>query len=166
MPMLDVASISAIIAAVSVIVGVFFAVLQLRNVAKTRKTQLIIQLNPSLRVSQKELNQAYAKIWALEFKDYKEFVEKYGSSLETNPTQDAIATYSGYYEGIGFLLYRELIDIGIVEYITGGTEGVKLAWEKIKPIIYGMREEYNMPTAFQWFEYLHNQMQKHEEEKE
>ena len=90
-------------------------------------------------------------------------MEKYGDPIEANPAQNAIATYSGYFEGIGFLLHRELIDIGIVEYITGGSEGVELAWEKIKPIIYGMREEYNMPTAFQWFEYLYNEVQNIEE---
>jgi len=160
---LDVASISAIIAATSVVIGVVFAVLQLRNVAKTRKTQLIIQLNPALRINQKEMNEAWAKIWTLEYEDYKEFVEKYGGLVEANPASNAIATYSGYFEGIGFLSHRELIEIGIVEYITSGSEGVKLAWGKIKPTVYSTGKEYNTPTAFQWFEYLYNEMQKGEE---
>jgi len=42
--MVDIPSISAIIAGTSVIVGVVFAVLQLRNLVKMRQTDLVIRL--------------------------------------------------------------------------------------------------------------------------
>ncbi len=42
--MLDIASISAVVAAGGVIVGVVFAVLELRNLVKTRQTDLALRL--------------------------------------------------------------------------------------------------------------------------
>ena len=41
---MDIASISAAVAAVGVIVGVIFAVLELRNLVRTRQTDLILRV--------------------------------------------------------------------------------------------------------------------------
>lgn len=158
--MLDIASISAIIAVISVLVGVVFAIFQMRDAANNRKTGLIIQLNPSLQVGQKEMFKAQAKVWALEFKDFKEFVEKYGRISEDNPTSEAIGTYASYYEGIGFLLNRKLISRDVIGYLVGGADGIRQVWERLKPIIEGMRIEYKLPNIYRWFEYLFTELHK------
>jgi len=65
---------------------------------------------------------------------------------------------------MGFLLHRQLIDIGIVDYLTGGVEGVRMLWDKLKPLLEGYRKEYNLPKIpFRWFEYLYNELQKREQ---
>ena len=154
---MDVASISAAVAAISVVVGVIFAIFQMRDAAKTRHTGLIIQLNPALKVTINEVIEAISKIWNLEFKDYKEYLENYGEPL----SDKALYTITGYYDGLGFLLHRRLIDIDTIEYLLSGTStGV---WEKVKPIIEGMRKHYNLPELFKWFEYLYKEMQKREQ---
>ncbi len=154
---MDVASISAAVAAISVVVGVIFAIFQMRDAARTRHTGLIIQLNPALKVTMSEVIEYISKIWNLEFKDYKEYLENYGDPL----SDKALHTITGYNDGLGFLLYKRLIDIETIEYILSGS--TTAAWEKLKPIIEGMRKQYNMPKLFEWFEYLYNELQKREQ---
>ncbi len=78
---MDVTSFSAVVAAISVVAGVIFAIFQMRDAAKSRHTGLIIQLNPALKVTASEVIEAISKMWNLEFKDYKEYLENYGDTL-------------------------------------------------------------------------------------
>ena len=151
---MDITSFSAIVAAVSVVVGVIFAIIQMRDAAKTRHTELIIQLNPALKVNINDVNEALPKIWNLEFKDYKEYLKNYGEPL----SDKAFYIITGYYDGLGFLLSKRLIDNDIIEYFVGGA--VTSNWEKLKPIIIGMRKDKKLPELFEWFEYLYEEMKK------
>ena len=154
---MDVTSLSAAVAAISVVVGVIFAIFQMRDAAKTRHTGLIIQLNPALKVTMKEVIESYSKIMNLEFKDYEDYLEKYGDPL----SDTALHLTTGYNDGFGFLLYKRLIDIETIEYILmGSTIGL---WEKLKPITEGMRKHYNLPELSKWFEYLYNELKKREQ---
>ena len=154
---MDIASISAVVAAISVVVGVIFAIFQMRDAAKARHTGLIIQLNPALKVTMSEVIESYSKIMNLEFKDYKEYQENYGDPL----SDTALHLTTGYNDGFGFLLYKRLIDIETIEYIlSGSTIGL---WEKLKPITEGMRKHYNLPELSKWFEYLYNELKKREQ---
>jgi len=139
---MDIATISTVIAAISVIVGVVFAVLQLRYVVKTRNLGLIIQLNPSFRVSHSEMTEAQSKLLSLEYEDYDDFKKKHGELLSEGETQKAIGIMFSFFEGMGLLLHRRLIDISIVDYVTGGSGGVKMLWDKMKPILEGFSKEY------------------------
>ncbi len=154
---MDVATISAAVAAISVVIGVIFAIFQMRDAARTRHTGLIIQLNPALKVTMSEVIQNISEIWNREFKDYKEYLENYGDPL----SDKVLHAITGYYDGLGFLLYKRLIDIDTIEYIlSGSTTGM---WEKLKPIIEGMRKQYNLPELSKWSEYLYNELQKREQ---
>ncbi len=154
---MDVVAISAAVAVISVVVGVIFAIFQMRDAARTRHTGLIIQLNPALKVTMSEVIEYITKIWSLEFKDFEEYLENYGDPL----SDKALHTITGYYDGLGFLLHKRLIDIETIEYIlSGSSTGV---WEKLKPITEGMRKQYSMPELFKWFEYLYNELQRREQ---
>ena len=153
---MDITSISAVIAAISVVVGVIFAIFQMRDANKSRHTDLIIQLNPALKVTMSEVIESYSKIMNLEFKDYKEYLEKYGDPL----SDTALQLTTGYNDGFGFLLHKQLIDIETIDYIlVGSTIGL---WEKLKPLIEGMRKHNNLPELSKWFEYLYNELKKRE----
>ncbi len=149
---MDITSFSAIVAAISVVIGVIFAILQMRHTTRMRHTELVIQLNPALKANINDLIEASKKIWSLEFNSYEEYLEKYG-----NPMFDkAIVTIASYYDGLGFLLYKRLItDIDIIEYFTEGS--IIQIWEKLKPIIVGMRKAMNSPELFKSFEYLYKE---------
>ena len=151
---MDVASFSAVVAAVSVVVGVIFAIFQMRDTAKTRHTELIIQLNPALNITMKEVIESISKILNMEFTNYEDYLANYGDPL-SNTELHAI---TGYNDGLGYLLSKGLIDIETIEYIlSGSTIGL---WEKLKPIIEGMRKHYNLPELSKWFEYLNDELQK------
>lgn len=161
--MLDISSINAvsgILAAVGVIVGVVFAVLQLRDLVKTRQTDLVIRLYSHF--STKELQEAYFTVRTLDFVDYNDFMEKYRVGVSAVPVVQLLAQVCKFFEGVGVLLHRKLVDIGLVDDLFH-TEAT-LLWEKVKPIAEGRRKELNQPTIYQWFEYLYNEMKKREQQ--
>jgi len=149
--MLDIPSISGILAAVGVIVGVVFTVLQLRDLVKTRQTDLVMRLYSTY--GSKEFQDALWKLEAREYKDYKDYEKKYGLS--------EVVEVGTFFEGIGVLLKRKLIDISLVDDLF--TAPTKLAWEKTKPLAEDMRKHFNAPTVYEWFEYLYNEMKKREQ---
>jgi len=153
---MDVASFSAVIAAVSVVVGVVFFIFQMHDAAKTRHTGLVIQLNPALNVPLAEMMDDINEIWRRDFTDFKEYLEKYGEPL----SDKALFKTTMYYDGLGFLLHKGLIEVDTIEYLVSGSS-VGL-WEKLELIIEGTRKHYNMPELFKWFEYLNKEIGKRE----
>jgi hypothetical protein len=90
-------------------------------------------------------------------------LKKYGPWLsKPGSAQTAIFVVSTYFQEIGTLLHRKIIDINFLYDIFGST-GIKLNWEKVKPVILGLREQFNDPRVFGWFEYLYNEMKKREQ---
>jgi hypothetical protein len=157
--MLDIPSISAMIAATGVIVGVIFAVMELRNLVRARKTDLIVRLSPSFQMNGTELLHAWNTIANLQFKDYDDFVEKYGPAHDgTKPAQMAIQAIGNYFNGVGILLHRKLIDVNLVR----DHFPTKLAWEKLEPIVKGFRRQYEWGDWLEYFEYLYLELQKQE----
>jgi len=160
--MLDIQSASAIIAALSVIVGVILTVQELRHLSKQRKTDLLVRLAPWLNMNSSELLQAYLKVLNLKFKDYDDFVEKYGPPLAEKPEQMAIMTVGNYFEAIGTLLRRKLLDLDLVWDYWGET--FIAYWQKLTCITEGIRKEFNQPEFADAGEYLYNEMKKREQQ--
>jgi len=152
--MLDIPSISAIVAAVGVLVGVVIAVLELRNIVKARQTDVLWRILQSF--NSKEGLEAWTKVFNLEFRDYNEFVKKHGQPFSEGPVAIAIGMVGNLFEGTGILLNKRLIDFDLVYR----TLPVGITWEKMKLIVEGARKQYNMPAYYEWFEYLYNEMQK------
>jgi len=156
--MVDIPSISAVVAAIGVIVGVVLAIMQLRNLVKTRQTDLAIRLYSTY--GSKEFVGAWTKIMTAEFKDYNDFVKKYGLPISSEDPVDIANNMVGiFFEGIGVLLHRKLVDIDLVMQLFP----VKIVWEKLKPIVEGTRKQFDEPKFYEWFEYLYNEMQKREQ---
>jgi len=156
--MIDIASISALVAAIGVIVGVVFTVLELRNLVKTRQTELAISLYS--QSSSKEMAEAVGKFMTTEYEDYNEFVKKYGPVLSEKPVPMAFYMVGMFFEGVGVLLHRKLVDIGIVADLFA----VDIFWEKMKPLAEGLRKEFNNPSVYEWGEYLYNELKKREQQ--
>lgn len=157
--MLDIPSISAVVAALGVIVGVVIAILQLRNITKTRQMDMLIRLY-SLWGSE-DMQKAGWKIWTLEFEGYNDFVKKYGGVTEETPINLGIFRIGWFFNGIGVLLHKKLANIELVDDLFGYM--VKWLWEIMKPIVEGERKRVNHPEHLKWFEYLYNEMQEREQ---
>jgi hypothetical protein len=159
--MVDIYEISAVVAAAGVLVGVVYYMLDLRHQTKIRKTDLLTRLYTSTYTS-KEFMDAFWKVMSLQVKDYQDYVRQYGSLNETdNPMNRAYFTVIGYYELVGVLLYRKLIDLVTVHDVLGTGNPIVL-FEKIKPIIEGFRREANEPTALLGFKYLCDELKRKE----
>jgi hypothetical protein len=101
----------------------------------------------------KEFQDAWTRIESTEFKNYDEYVKKYGSGDYVQ-----CATF---FEGIGVLLQKKLIDINLVDALF--SEPLKHMYERMKPIIEGNREQFHSQRVFENFEYLYNEMKKREQ---
>ena len=158
----DVPSISAIVAAVGVILGVVLTYAELRHQTKIRKIDLIIRLYSRLHSS--EFEDAYPKIMALKFENFEDFLKKYGPrhSGKSPEIDRAIGAVCGFFELVGTLLFRKEIDLVLV-YDVFGVSMVKEVWEKTKPLTLGYRAERSENEN--WgvgFEYLYNELVKRE----
>ena len=93
----------------------------------------------------------------LEFKDYYDFVERYVSPTNVE-TWASMNTLCIFFEGVGVILRRKLVDMELVGDLFAAP--VKLTWEKVKPLVKGLREQFDRPRIYGSFEYLFNEMQK------
>ena len=151
--MLDVTEISAMVAAAGVMVGVVYYILDMRNQARTRQTDLVMRLYSTY--GSKDFQEAWATVRELEFKDYDDFIKKYGWSA-------AMSEVGLFFEGVGVLLHKKLVDISMIDDLFTGP--VKMTWEKMKPMIEGHRKQREYPQFYEWLEYLYNEMKKREQQ--
>ena len=148
---LDISSLSAIIAAIGVMIGVVLTVLEVRNWVNTRQTDLVIRLYSTF--GSDEIQEAWERIQTREFKDFDSYRKEYG-------LQD-VNKVGWFFEGLGVLLHRKLIDISLVDDLFSSP--VKRAWEKLKPMAEGERNQTNRPQIWEWFEYVYNELKKREQ---
>jgi len=148
--MVDITEISAMVAAAGILVGVVYYVLDIRNQAKARQTDLILRLYTL--AGSKEFTEALEKIWFREIKSSAEYAKEYGTVAELNQVWYV-------YGVLGMLLQRKLVDIDIINDVTGRT--VIIMWEKLKHLI----EPIKKARGLEWdsFEYLANEMKKREQ---
>jgi len=83
----------------------------------------------------------------LSTKDYEEYKRKYPCGSEGD---DCFTTISTFWETVGVLLYYGLIN----EDLLFDRFMVEPYWEKLKPIVYGMRKAYKEPDIAENFEWL------------
>ena len=162
---LDIPSISAMVAAAGVLVGVFLSYLELRNIARqretevdTRQAQLFMDLYNHY-YSKETMRDESEVIFQWEWKDFEDFWKKYGpeTNVEAFTKWDSLETYI---KGVGVLVRRKLIDPDLVKDLMGTS--IILHWEKFGSVIKEIRRRY-WPHAYEWFEYLYDEMKKREQ---
>jgi hypothetical protein len=153
----DITEISAVVAAAGVLVGVVYYILDMRHQARTRKTEMVMRLYSAWQ--SKELSDATLKVWNLEFKDYDDFVKRYGPWYSETEVYSAFRMVCIFFDGIGILLLRKLVDIEMVSSIL--LMPITTTWEKVRLLIEGGRRQLN-PYLFRDFEYLYNEVKKRE----
>ena len=158
--MVDIQTLSVIIAAASVVVGVVTFIMNNRKEAKLREDQLIIQRHQShgLELARSLMECARAD-WDRD--NVEDFVRKYGWA--TNPEFTArwnqvfesynlagISLKRGADPDLIFQLYREGNIINL--------------WEKYEPVTKWYRQLTNNPSHREPFEYLYNEARKRHQE--
>ena len=148
--MVDIQTISIMLASASVIAGVVYYALQIRHQTRIRKTDLLVRLYSTM--TSKDWLEAWEKFSNRENLGYDDYREKYGF-VEFNEVYL-------FFDEIGNLLQKGLIDIDLLPF---GTGQAKVTWEKIKPLLEVARKKFNEPKMGQGSEYLYNELKKREQ---
>jgi len=154
----DIVEVSAVVTAAGVLIGIVYYLLEIRHQTKARNMDLFMRV--WLFGSTDEVMGAIEKVNSLQFKDYEDYIAKYGSFLSENPVQRAVWMVIDFYQLLGILVDDNLIDIKTVYHITGGTYP-KLLYEKLKSIVLAIRRDTE-PYFAADFEYLINELTREE----
>jgi len=149
--MVDIQTVSIAVASAGILVAATYYILQIRHQTKLRQTDLVMRLYSTF--GSKEFQDAWTRIESIEFKNYDEYVKKYGSGDYVQ-----CATF---FEGIGVLLQKKLIDIKLVDALFAIP--LKHMYERMKPIIEGNKQQFHNQRVFEYFEYLYNEMNRREQ---
>jgi hypothetical protein len=149
--MVDIQTVSVAIASTSVVIVTIYYVFQIRHQTRLRQTDLVMRLYSTF--GSKEFQDAWTRIESIEFKNYDEYRKKCGLG--------DYAQCATFFEGIGVLLQKKLIDINLIDALF--SVPLKHMYERMKPIIEGNREQFHEQRVFENFEYLYNEMQKREQ---
>jgi len=149
--MIDIQTISIAIASASVFAAAIYYMFRIRHEAKVRQTDLVMKLYSQF--NSLEFQKMWHEVLNREARDWQDYNNKYGLVEFT--------AVSIFFEGIGILLRRKLINIELIDDMF--TTDVKWTWERIKDLTLEYRKVRNQPEIFEWFEYLYNEMQKRQQ---
>jgi hypothetical protein len=126
------------IVAISIALGAVFAIVELRGMARDRRTHLVVDVLS--HVGTLEFSNQFAKILNEEFKDAKEAEEKCSFI--------ALSMVARYYEGVGLLIRRGLVDADLIfESLP-----IDIMWNKMKPWCFEKRRLLRR-DMYEHFEY-------------
>jgi len=151
--MVDIQTVSIVIASASVVAGIIYYSLQIRHQTKARQTDLIVNLY-SVFATEEFQKEMFTLMTDTEIKDYNTFRKRY--AVNAPPT-------GLFFEEVGVLLSRKLADIGLISNLFGPL--AMGLWEKSKPITEDARKQLNSPGFGSGFEYLYNEMKKREQQR-
>ncbi|MHA2380835.1 MAG: DUF4760 domain-containing protein [Candidatus Thorarchaeota archaeon] len=149
---MDIQTISVVIAAASVVIGVVTWVIQIREGNKMNQARLLMQINNLLR--EEKFQNYLLDIRLREWEDFDDYLEKYHN-------REAIAKnnyVTSFFANVGVLVYNKLLDPKLV-HDTIGTFLFNLIG-KNWPFIQEYRERFNRPELYWHIEYLYNEMMK------
>jgi len=97
---LDIPTISIVIASASVIVTAVYFILDIRSRRRIKQTENIIHLSPWFNINAKEIQEAISNVCSTEYSDYQDYLSKYAGK----PEQTSLKLLGNYFEGVGLLV--------------------------------------------------------------
>jgi hypothetical protein len=152
--MVDIAAVSIVIASAGVLAGVIYYVLEIRHQSRLRQTESVIKLSPWFNMNAREVQEAITQVCSIEYEDYADYLARYSGK----PEHMTLKILGNYFEGIGILVYRKLVETDIVYDFWGDI--IQSSWEKIEPLVAGMRKDSSDFNMFSFWEHLYHEMKK------
>jgi len=134
--MVDTYEISAVMAAVGVLVGVAYYILDMRHQTKMRDMELGRMVAQDLNSEQGA--RRYSIMMNMQWKDYDDFMQKYSSQSNPEIFSKWISQFMAW-DTLGFFIKHKVVKTELL-YELGGWIAIRV-WEKYKDIIQHMREE-------------------------
>lgn len=109
--MVSISDVTGVLTLVSIIFGMAMAIIQLRNMARTRQAQLFMGIYD--RFNDTDFAKQYTKVmYEYEWEDYDDWRKKYGpESPENYPSWLSVYRF---FTGIGVLVGKKLVDVSLV----------------------------------------------------
>jgi len=138
----------------SVTFGVIIGIIQFRNLVKTRRIKLYMELFNKLTGKEMQKNVTEVlMIW--KWKDPDEFFEKYGPEKHSDEFWKFTSIIT-HLENMGLFLKENLVEkewvANLLDYMVLGF------WERYEPIITKLGEPYNNPCITPMTKYLYEQI--------
>jgi hypothetical protein len=144
------------VTAIGVIIALAYYYVFIRSQISTRKAQLFMQIYSRFNEN---------KFWETNFEmrrrlDLWEAEAVLESGYLTLDTQSLsqFNAFAAFFEGIGVLVKRGLIDLKLVNDLMAST--ISDSWESMKPIIERIRKQRDDVSYYKGFEYIYNQVKK------
>jgi len=149
--MVDVQAIGLAVTATSVVVGIIYYIFTARTTLQTRQAQLFMQVynkwqEKEFNLSKQLVLQEYR---CLSIEDYEEVLKDKEKAANFRVVSTAL-------EGLGVLVKRGLVDVGIVDDMMSGD--VIGFWGKYGEVVKEFRVRMGYPQALEWTEYLYNEV--------
>ena len=151
------ANIAEILGTVTIIGGVIFAIIQIREFRAQRRETVAVELLRSFHDPQ--LAHAVNLIRELPDGVSAEELRSRGPEYEK-----AAVMVSTTYETIAFLVFREMTSFSMVRELTGGLAVVM--WRKLARWTDAVRQAQAQPSWAEWFQWLAEQLTREGEQKE
>ena len=160
--MVDLQTILTYLTLISVPIGVAYHIMTLNNSRKnqqlqleTREAQLMMQLWSSW------MNYRNQQVFwvGIEYEDFDDFWERYGSDDVFWKEHSEIMAW---YENVGVLVKEGLLDIRLIALMYAGA--TRMFWEKLEPLMDGLKEKWKYPRLWSETEYLCKTLIKYMEE--
>lgn len=147
------ANIAEIVGALIVIGGLFFAILQMRQIRQQRREFAAIELfrfygNPAFA-------EAYQAVLLMPDGMSAEDIR-----LNKAELQHAAMLISTTMENIGVMTYQRIVPFQVVNRLIGAS--AILLWRKLENWAIALREDINSPMAFEWFQWLAERLEEHQ----
>ncbi len=151
---LDIQTISVVLASASVIGSAVYYTLETRHQRRLRQTASVIQLSPWFSMNAKEIQEAISNVCSTEYTDYKDYLSKY----DGKPEQTSLKLLGNFFEGVGLLVSKKLVELDIVFDFWGDV--AESVWDDNEEIINGMRKDSGTQFTFQYWEFLIKEFKK------
>ena len=118
---------------------------------ETRQAQLFMQIYN--KFTEENFSRNFFETQEWKWQDIDEYIEKYEEPIESHAKWAILANY---FEGVGVLVKRGLLDVSLVDDLMSGA--TMRFWEKFEDLIKETRIRYNFPQRAEYIEYLYNQV--------
>jgi hypothetical protein len=139
------ADVAQVLGALAVLTAIIFGVTQIHQFRQQRRDALAVELMRSIQDT--EFTRSLRILLELPHDMTPAQLRALGSELE-----DAAWSLCAKYETLGYLVYRGIMPIELVEELVGGV-GVHL-WHRLRPWAEHVRSEQNQPLLLEWFQWL------------
>ena len=146
------ANLAEILSAIIVVGGVFFALMQMRQIRQQRRELAAIELfrffgNPQFAPAYKHVLLLPPGLGAAALR-------------ERHPdSENAAMLIATTMENIGVMMFKRIVPFLVVNSLVG-TSAVML-WHKLEPWVKDLREELDQPSAFEWFQWLAEKLEEY-----